>query len=669
MSSKTSEIFEFNKMICIYLITIVIASLYLIHTAIRREQIVMSVIYIPLLFFIVSQLLSTVFSIDVHTSIFGYYGRWNGGLLSIISYITLFYIAVQTFNFFHVRRLLKASLIASGLVILWGLPGKFGFDLSCYVFTGQLTNICWTNDFNPAERMFSTLGQPNWLGAYLAIHFFIGLYFLLDRVYKPRPELVSEPVLNSFQESFMRLIRIPKLVWHDGLSIVYLIYLIVTFLVILFTKSRSALLAVTVGIIVGSLFIFKELLPFKEKTQKIIVFSLGILILIGIMITIQRRIVSDFFSLPSEATAITDSFDIRKVVWKGAIDLGKQHPLFGSGVETFAYAYYFTRPSAHNLTSEWDFIYNKAHNEYLNYFATTGYFGLITYLLLIATFYILSFNDIFKIRDHKKRLLIGCIMLAYTTILITNFFGFSVSAIQIFFYLFPALVLAISREKSVSQTYSLHELRKLSNSTKVMTAVILIFGVIGVNFLFNYYSADVLYAEARQLMDNNEYTEAYGKLSTALRKKYEHIYEDKLSNTAANLAFLDSFTKEKKLVLQLINLSKEANNHSLQVSKNNILYLRTKGKNHYLYYQTTHSISDIQNAVAAMEEAVRIAKTDVQSKYTLALFYYIASQEITDKDIAEHYSEKTLSTLSEVIHMKPNYIEAQELYTEIINNE
>jgi O-antigen ligase len=70
--------------------------------------------------------------------------------------------------------------------------------------------------------------------------------------------------------------------------------------------------------------------------------------------------------------------------------------LFGTGVETFAYAYYFVRPQAHNLTSEWDYLYNKAHNEYLNYFATTGFIGLGTYLLVISTVIIVFLYKIFN---------------------------------------------------------------------------------------------------------------------------------------------------------------------------------------------------------------------------------------------------------------------------------
>ena len=96
-----------------------------------------------------------------------------------------------------------------------GLSGKFGHDFSCLVFTGQFSNSCWTDRFRPAERMFSTLGQPNWLGAYLAIHFFIGLFFA---------------VTNHFKR------------WYLSYS-----YLLLTFVCLLSTKSRSALLAVGVG--------------------------------------------------------------------------------------------------------------------------------------------------------------------------------------------------------------------------------------------------------------------------------------------------------------------------------------------------------------------------------------------------------------------------------------
>jgi len=139
--------------------------------------------------------------------------------LSIITYLILFYGFVSNFSgkkdekFFLL--LLKTSLISSIMVILWGLPAKFGYDLSCLVFTGQWNNSCWTEQFKPKERMFSTLGQPNWLGAYLVINFFIGLYFFLNQ--------------KSTSKSYF-----------------WFFYLILNFTSVLFTRSRSALVYLTI---------------------------------------------------------------------------------------------------------------------------------------------------------------------------------------------------------------------------------------------------------------------------------------------------------------------------------------------------------------------------------------------------------------------------------------
>ncbi|EKD52909.1 MAG: hypothetical protein ACD_61C00198G0001, partial [uncultured bacterium] len=126
-------------------------------------------------------------------------------------------------------------------------------------------------------------------------------------------------------------------------------------------------------------------------------------------------------------------------------ELGKKYPFFGTGVETFGYSYYWVRPAAHNLTSESDFLYNKAHNEYLNFLANTGFFGLLTYLLLIVSILKLFFeNWRLELDNYASPLLLG-----FVGILITNYFGFSVVNIALFFFLFPAIFLASSEKTKI----------------------------------------------------------------------------------------------------------------------------------------------------------------------------------------------------------------------------
>ncbi|PIX71839.1 hypothetical protein COZ39_03485, partial [Candidatus Roizmanbacteria bacterium CG_4_10_14_3_um_filter_33_21] len=379
--SQTSELFEFNKIIFIYICSIILFGLLIFKLTADKLKPKLSFFDILILIFLLSQILSTIFSIDRHTSIFGYYGRFNGGLVSIIAYITIYLSIKYLFILNNVQSLLKTSIFSSILVIFWGLPGKFGYDLSCFLFTGQLNNGCWTNQFHPDQRMFSTLGQPNWLGAYLAVNFLFGLFFFIRSIN-----------IKS---------RCQKIVWF--------LYLILNFSGILFTRSRSSLLALFIGI---AIFVFLHFIRIKRSL------GIGILIIIGLLIFVtvngvdfSKTITSVFSSKKNISTqtnkfnvGVTDSFDIRQIVWEGAIKLGNRYPLFGSGVETFAYAYYFVRPQSHNLTSEWDYLYNKAHNEYLNYYATTGVVGIVTYIILIIGVFILSFSNLSRLSLKIKEL-------------------------------------------------------------------------------------------------------------------------------------------------------------------------------------------------------------------------------------------------------------------------
>jgi len=148
--------------------------------------------------------------------------------------------------------------------------------------------------------------------------------------------------------------------------------------------------------------------------------------------TVHRSLIT-VPSGPALETGGTESGSIRKYVWLGAIEIVKHYPILGTGPETFAFSFPMYKPIEHNLTSEWDFIYNKAHNEFLNYLANTGLLGFLSYLLLII------FSVIIFWKSKRFDLLSG-----YIAILITNFFGFSIVPVSLLFFLFPAFALVES---------------------------------------------------------------------------------------------------------------------------------------------------------------------------------------------------------------------------------
>jgi hypothetical protein len=122
--------FEFPKMLTIYIISATVFALWIIDFIVYRRTVHVPPLVIAVGVFLASQMLSTVTSIDIHTSLFGYYGRFNGGLLSILAYSALFFVAYQTFDTRTFRTLLKVSIVASIIVLFWGLPGRLiGVDM------------------------------------------------------------------------------------------------------------------------------------------------------------------------------------------------------------------------------------------------------------------------------------------------------------------------------------------------------------------------------------------------------------------------------------------------------------------------------------------------------------------------------------------------------------
>lgn len=165
-TGDTSELFELNKMWLTWSLTIIIMFAWCSKMLVQKRFVIQRTpLDIPILLFLVSQIISTIFSLDQYVSFWGYYSRFNGGLLSTITYTLLYYAFVSNLEKKHILRSLHVTLFSGIIVALWGLPSHFGYDPTCFVFRGSFDVACWTDAFQPKIRIFSTLGQPDWLAA------------------------------------------------------------------------------------------------------------------------------------------------------------------------------------------------------------------------------------------------------------------------------------------------------------------------------------------------------------------------------------------------------------------------------------------------------------------------------------------------------------------------
>lgn len=617
------ELFEYNKMMAVYALTTIIVGGWLIKMVTTRQLIVKRTsLDIPIVLFLVSQFLSFSVSIDRHVSLFGYYSRFHGGLLSTLSYILLYYALVSNIDKEKVLRFLKVSLLSALVVSIYGILEHFGIDKDI-----------WVQDVQ--NRVFSTLGQPNWLAAYLAILIPISMAFALTEKLETRKQKLAT-------------------------SIYYLLPAIY-YLTLLYTKSRSGFLGFLVA---GGVFWFLLLLKEKKAVLKpfsIFLFSFFILTFIAgaPFAQINKFTAQELFRKkaapvveaagPALETGGTESGEIRRIVWKGALEIARHYPLFGSGVETFAYSYYQFRPKEHNLVSEWDFLYNKAHNEYLNYAATTGFVGLGSYLLLIGWFIVW----ILKSKNRQLNFVVLALFAGYTSILITNFFGFSVVPVAIYFYLIPAMsfVLSSTAPPNTKEHEYEHEVTRIQS----IVIVFLLFSICYLLFtIAKHWYADTRFNRANLLARAGYYKEAYQPYHQAIDlNPGEPLYRDELAYTAAVLAVAAYEQKEATLSSQLVNEALYQSKIALTTSPANINFWKTRTK---IFYALS-SIDDPafggagkynEEALTSLLTAQKLAPTEAKIAYNLGLLYGRVGN-----------SKMAIKTLEETVELKPNYGDAR----------
>ncbi len=691
-----SELFEFNKMLLVYFLTVVILAGWIIKGLAKKELIIKRTpLDIPILIFLLANIASTIFSLDPHTSIFGYYGRWNGGLLSTIAYISLYYALISNSDKKQAVYYLATILFSGILVALYGVlqhPNPFFQEKvgATTIFHG-IDYDFWAVDVE--NRVFGTLGQPNWLAAFAAMIIFPLLSFLF----------------------------IFKKYWQK--TIIFL-FLAVVYLAFTFTYSRGG----TVGLLAGTA-TFVILLPFYSRRRIPSIFSpwinakattvfraglssaarvnlaktedfklsevyketlfrkilhkvpfvdlnfllnrfknyfgffLALLILVLVVNQFFGNAISRRGGLTTTTSGIntqtvnqprpqptqlevggTQTAKIRTIVWTGSINIFKHYPIFGTGLETFGYSYYLFRPVEHNLTAEWDYLYNKAHNEYLNYLSTTGSFGFLSYLFLILLFEFVAIKIIVKSEWTTGRFLSLGLLSGTNSYLLQNFFGFSVVPIALLFFLFPALFFVINQTfvKKEVTIFSAAKFKFLRSKLGLVSLSLMvgIFSVYLSSVVISMWLSDYFYNNS---LSSTNYQTSIRQLRVATKlTPGEPIYKTEL---AVNLAGLASATKNKVTIKQSKKEAREIINKVVEEHPNNTYLWQTKRQIDFTLSQIDKS--NYLELLRSAEKLKKLAPTDAAIQYNIALVYSF----IDEPNKAEKQLEK-------VTKLKTDYQEA-----------
>lgn len=619
------ELFEFSKMLFVYAMTSILVGLWLMRMVVEQKLILKtSKLDYFLLAFLISQIISTIFSLHVRTSWFGYYTRFNGGLLSTITYITLFYAFISNIHRNQLRAIFSSFLLSALLISLYAIPERFSHSPSCWLITQKFDTNCWSENNNPRYRVFATFGQPNWLAAFLIAIIPLNISQLLK----------EKKIANRLY---------------------LLLVLVMSGAALVFTKSRSGLLGLAIGL--GFYALLKILLNKKQWVANFLKISgFGMLaILLALLIAIPLK--PSLSSLFTKEQAVTETIttaeggtpseEIRKIVWQGAFKVWQRYPIFGSGVETFAYSYYLDRPVAHNLVSEWDFLYNKAHNELLNLLANSGLVGLISYLSLIFMVFYLGVKNLFNTKDSDETLALLAGILA---VFVSNFFGFStVVSNLLLFGFFAMIILQIKKpkNKNLLQVKNIEKSNNFDVKDYLLCSFILLITALSLNKVYLIWRADYLFTQGQNSFNSGNRQLGLTYIQKAIQKSpQEAFFYDELAENYAGLSIKFANDGQSTASAQLAQKAIESNRYALQLNPVHLNFYKSQAR---LYIRLGQLDSQLYSyAEQALRKAITLAPTDAKLYYNLALIL-----ELNKAD------EEALATMEYAVAIKENYLQAR----------
>ena len=300
---------------------------------------------LPLLAFLGSAILSSLFATNQTVALFGTYRRYEG-LFTLLTYVGLFWLTVQTLATRQssrgvVRSLMVGAYLAALLAILQSI-------IASVLGGGQGGESFAT--FGGIIRASGTLGNANLLGVFLAMVL----------------PLAVDVMLTS-REFGTRLLG-------ANLVVVMTVALVLTF-------SRSAWLGAGLGLLM--------LLATQRRRTLGVAIGAAVLLLVGlgvVVATLHQGGLPVARSAIARAASLADpaagSGATRLHIWKDTIGLIASRPLIGYGPDSFGLAF------PHFQTGDWapGLVIDKAHAELLQVAATQGLIGAgIALWIMVAT--------------------------------------------------------------------------------------------------------------------------------------------------------------------------------------------------------------------------------------------------------------------------------------------
>ncbi|MBN3032687.1 MAG: O-antigen ligase family protein [Candidatus Saganbacteria bacterium] len=448
----------------------------------RQHRFVRTPLDWPVAAYILLTTAATLTAVHVYTSFAGFYGRFEGlstwYLLGLLFFITTNYVR----SFEQLKRLIAAVVSAGTLMSVYGVINRQGWDP--YLWGGVPTK----------ERVIGTIGQPNFLAAYILMAFFLALVLFMEERGRAEPfkeinwwdQLLSGGSFLAGQALFVVMIYTldagDVVVWYTAFALVTAatLYFCFTFnrlhplilklllgvcimliyVCLLYTQSRGGYLgffagAVFFAFVVGRQWLFKHWREFSLISLLILIIS-GVTMMNPEYSPIERfagEISVKKTPRPEESgtsqLALKGAAGSRGETWKSGYKILADNPLFGIGPEDLKMVFPRYETDLFRFKETFHVKQDRNHNESLDVPVTKGLLAMFAYLWALYVLFKVGLERA-RAGTRAERLMAGGLLAAALAYVVQNQFSFGVVAITSLFWTIWGMVMVLGRETELS---------------------------------------------------------------------------------------------------------------------------------------------------------------------------------------------------------------------------
>jgi O-antigen ligase len=303
-------------------------------------------IIIVVIFFILSLLVSAILTNNSYVAFFGETQR-RIGFLTYLAFVIIMLFIILRINFNNVQKVLHIMGLLGFLLAIYGLIQSQGGDF-----------VTWNNPYN---SVITTLGNPNYAAALLAI---LGVVSLGIAVLSNEAKIIK--VFYFF----------------NSLLILY---------VIILSNARQGLISFCLGMAIILIYYTYTKNKFLGLLVIFAACSIGVFSILGML---QRGPFADLL--------YKNSVSIRGYYWRAGIEMFQSKTFFGVGIDSYGDYFKEFRSPQYPLNYGFDLTSTNAHNVPIQLLATGGIFVGVSYLLLLILI-LFSASKLIKSNFGAKR--------------------------------------------------------------------------------------------------------------------------------------------------------------------------------------------------------------------------------------------------------------------------